>query len=512
MDHQNKDLSGLLTGLDLGYSIAEEDTLLESARIETSAFTDLLNDRVDLIPGTKGSGKSALFRIFVDFLPEHLLRERKVVVAHGVQAPGDPVFHAFADQFSALTEEEFVSFWCIYLVSLAHEHFIKGARYQKFLAGTADEVARFRSACANARIPEIEAKRSLRDVLQWSLHALMRWHPKVRYRPPGEVGEFEVDLFGNPRNEEASGKGEGPSGQSLPTYVNEIKQSLEKVLEASQLSLWLMVDRLDEIFPRRSEVERTALRGLLRAMRYFSSASIRVKVFLRDDMLEQVVGSAEGFTALSHLTARQADTLRWTQDQILAMVVKRFVANDELVAYLGLNREQVEASASYREECFYKIFPSAVFQGPKQSPTIRWICNRCADGRGVITPRDVLDLLIRAKQKQQDGYGADPEGKSGSIIGATAIQYGFEELSKRKRDTYLRAEFPHLWQDIEKFSGGKTEYNEKALQSLLGKDWKAVTEHLWSIGFLGKAEKEGESVFSVPFLYRHGMNLTQGRA
>lgn len=92
MAHLNKDLLGLLQSLDLGYSIAEEDTLLEAARIETSAFNDLVNDRVDLIPGTKGSGKSALFRIFVDFMPLYLLSQRKVVVAHGVQAPGDPVF------------------------------------------------------------------------------------------------------------------------------------------------------------------------------------------------------------------------------------------------------------------------------------------------------------------------------------------------------------------------------------------------------------------------------------
>jgi len=133
MPHQNKVLSTLLHGLNLGSSVAESDTLLEAARIETSAFSDLLSDRVDLIPGTKGSGKSALFRIFVDFLPELLLRERKVVVAHGIQAPGDPVFHAFTDRFSQLSEEEFVSFWCIYLVSLAHEQFIKGARYRQFL-------------------------------------------------------------------------------------------------------------------------------------------------------------------------------------------------------------------------------------------------------------------------------------------------------------------------------------------------------------------------------------------
>ena len=144
-------------------------------------------------------------------------------------------------------------------------------------------------------------------------------------------------------------------------------------------------NRLDEVFPRRSDVERTALRGLLRAMRYFASASIRVKVFLRDDMLEQVVRTSDGFTALTHMTVRRADTLRWTQDQILAMVVKRFFANNELTTYLEINSDQLEASASYRKTCFDKIFPPSVFRGPKQSPTIRWICNRCADGRGVVT-------------------------------------------------------------------------------------------------------------------------------
>jgi hypothetical protein len=196
MPHQNKALSTLLKGLDLGSSVAESDTLLEAARIETSAFSDLLNDRVDLVPGTKGSGKSALFRIFVDFLPELLLRERKVVVAHGIQAPGDPVFHAFIDRFSQLSEEEFVSFWCIYLVSLAHEQFIKGSRYRQFLESAGAEIQRFRVACANAKIPEIQARKSLKDILEWSLHVLTSWRPKFKYRPPDDSGEWELDLFG----------------------------------------------------------------------------------------------------------------------------------------------------------------------------------------------------------------------------------------------------------------------------------------------------------------------------
>ena len=433
------------------------------------------------------------------------------MVAHGVQAPGDPVFHAYSDRFSKLTEEEFISFWCIYLVSLAHEHFIKGQRYREFLDNATAEIEKFRRACVEAKIPEIEARKSLRDILEWSLHVLTSWRPKVKYQPPQDSGEWELDLFGS-RSPSPLEKKDDPSEHSLPKYVNDIKLNLEAVLGASGLSLWLMVDRLDEIFPRRSDVERTALRGLLRAMRYFASASIRVKVFLRDDMLEQVVRTDEGFTALTHVTVRQADTLRWTQDQILAMAVKRFFANGPFAAYVGINHEQLEASAAYRAECFDKVFPPTVFKGTRQSPTIRWIYNRCADGRGVVTPRDVLDLLIRAKQRQQDIYAADPGGTSDWIIGAAAIQHGFEELSKRKRQTYLQAEFPHLWKDIEKFSGGKTDYGASTLQNVLGADWKALAEHLSAIGFFSKGRKKGEEVFSIPFLYRHGMNLTQGKA
>jgi hypothetical protein len=512
MSHKNKAVANLLQALDLGSSVAESDALLESARVETSAFTDLLNDRVDLVPGTKGSGKSALFRIFADFLPDFLLRQHKVVVAHGIQAPGDPVFHAFTDRFSKLSEEEFINFWCIYLVSLAHEHFIKGSRYREYLKDAQAEIAQFRRACVSARIPEITARKSLKEILEWSLHVLKSWRPKVKYSRSDGSGDWEFDLFGS-KTTVPSESSQLPSGEhQLPMYVNDIKATLDSVLAKTGLSLWLMVDRLDEIFPRRSEVEGKALRGLLRAMRYFASGNIRVKVFLRDDMLDQVVKTENGFTALTHVTVRQADTLKWTNDQILAMVVKRFFANKDLSDFLKINRQQIDASASYRELCFYMVFPPTVYRGRKQSPTLRWICNRCADGRGVVTPRDVLDLIIRARQKQHDACAGDPDGTTEWIIGSSAIQYGFEELSKRKKQTYLQAEFPHLWKHIEKFAGGKTEYDETALRGILGSEWKGISADLLAIGFFSKGSKSEKETFSIPFLYRHGLDLTQGKA
>jgi hypothetical protein len=513
MMHKKADLANILPLIDFGSSIAEQDTLLESARVETSVFTDLFNDKVDLVPGTKGSGKSALYRIFVDFLQDYLLDHQKVVVAHGVQHHGDNVFHAYKDEFEKMDENEFVNFWCVYLISLAKERFIRNSRYKDFLKDCLDETKTFYQSCQNARITDFEKQKSLREVLGWTLAAIRSWKPSIKFRPPGEVGEFEFNLFGKEELKTSTNSKNETNEPILAQYAHNIKNNLEAVLKKAGLSLWLMIDRLDEIFPRRSELETCALRGLLRTLRIFESKEIRIKVFLRDDILEQIVSNGHGFTALTHITARQSDTLRWSEDQILTMIVRRLYANEMLLKYLDVDSEQLGASRNYQEECFYKVFPQAVFPGEKQSSTLRWIYNHTADGRGIVTPRDVIDLLTKAKQKQQDEYKSDSSGESNFIIGPTAIKYGLQELSKRKRITFLEAEFPHLWKYIKKFVGERTQYSEDDIRNLFGKNWQKVVEDLISIGVLGtEGRREGTKTFKIPFLYRAGLEIRQGRA
>lgn len=134
------------------------------------------------------------------------------------------------------------------------------------------------------------------------------------------------------------------------------------------------------------------------------------------------------------------------------------------------------------------------------------------DGRGVVTPRDVIELLTRAKQHQQDECDADANGSAEYIVGATATKYGLGELSKRKRDTLLKAEFPHFWDHIKKFEGGRTEYGVRAMQKTLGKEWASVIDDLVGIGLFEEAKRSGLHTFKVPFVYREGLSLTQGRA
>lgn len=503
MKYKNADLHKLLELTDLGADIAEQDTLLESTKIETSVFTDLFYDRVDLIPGTKGSGKSALYRIIVEFLPAMLLKQRKVVVAHGVSHHGDSVFHAFKDKFEKLSEDDFVDFWCIYFVSLAHEQFIKNSTYHEYIQYCDKEIKQFQAACAVAKIPDIKSNKSLKDILDWCLNALHVLKPKIVYKP--DSNEWQATLFGG---QPISTSNDKNSDSVLPIYVSDIKISLEKILKKSNLSIWLMVDRLDEIFPRRSELEKRALRGLLRTTRLFTSPQIRIKIFLRDDIFENIVKTKEGFTALTHVTSRKSDTLRWEENQIFDLILKRMMANQQFREYLHVDSDKFQASAKYRQEIFYKIFPKTVHRGKRQSNTMRWIYTHCQDGNGVVTPRDIIFLITKAKQKQQDLLISNPDGTSESIINSQSILYGHEELSKHKRISFLEAEFPHLWKSIQVFIGGKSQYAESSIKRLLGRNWEIISSDLTSIGVLSK----NKSVYSIPFLYRSGLETTQGLA
>lgn len=508
MAHSKATIAKILQNLDLGASVAEKDNLLESARVETSVFVDLLNDKVDLIPGAKGSGKSALYRIFVEFLPDELLDQRRVVVAHGVKHQGDKVFQTYNKYFGALSEQDFVTFWCVYLISLANEQFIKNPEYASVLDGCDSEIHEFKKACANARIPEFEKPKTFSEIVGWVLQAIKIWRPRLKYKLPNEGGELELNMFGEPLPEAKANRTPG----DLPTYAIGIKETLESALKRADLSLWLMVDKLDELFPRRSELENRALRGLLKTLQIFESPQIRVKVFLRDDILEEVAYSPRGFTALTHITVRKADTLRWDEQTILAMIVKRLFAHSDLCAYLGVDTKRLGQDREYQKTLFYQVFPQTVSGGNRRYATMRWIYNRTMDGNGVVTPRDVINLLTKAIKHQYDECQADRVGQVESIIDAASMRYGLRELSEQKRDTYLKAEFPHQWKFIAKLIGGRTEITERAAQSLFGNTWERIAKDLIALGVL-KVEKkaDGSKTLKVPMCYRHGLKLIQGK-
>jgi hypothetical protein len=132
------------------------------------------------------------------------------------------------------------------------------------------------------------------------------------------------------------------------------------------------------------------------------------------------------------------------------------------------------------------------------------------DGRGTVTPRDVIELITKAKQWQETHCVASQGEECQDVITGAALVYALGAVSKRKRETYLQAEFPHFWPSISKFEGGKSGHAEASVQAMLGADADDIIKGLCAIGFLRRVRRRGAPAYEIPFLYRVGLGIKQG--
>jgi hypothetical protein len=129
------------------------------------------------------------------------------------------------------------------------------------------------------------------------------------------------------------------------------------------------------------------------------------------------------------------------------------------------------------------MFPAHIRKGKNQPPTLEWVYKRCEDGKGIVAPRDVIDLMREAKRSQEMSFTEQPVDQEW-LLPAEAINAGFIEMSKKKKDLFLKAEFKHLSGDIDAFENGKAEYDNTSLEDLLGHCWESKIKVLTSIGFM----------------------------
>ncbi len=84
-----------LVNLDMGNSVAEFDQELERYFIETDTFRALIEDRIDIIVGNKGAGKTAMYKYVARRYTKfpHL---SNVEIITGFNPSGSPIFQSLA--------------------------------------------------------------------------------------------------------------------------------------------------------------------------------------------------------------------------------------------------------------------------------------------------------------------------------------------------------------------------------------------------------------------------------
>ncbi|MDD5431844.1 MAG: hypothetical protein PHO70_02525 [Candidatus Omnitrophica bacterium] len=490
------DVDSLLNSFDLGASTAEKDALLEIARIETQEFSDLYYyDRIDIVKGMKGSGKTALYRLLF-FIRDMMIQKQNLYPIFGVEATGDPIFKLYQKEFEDYSEIEFINFWSLYFIVLVYKLIFNAEQLRRQLLD--DDIKRIDGLLSNMGLKIVksgfdfkEAPMSLIDLFR---NAKKKVGVETKINPITSLPEsFKPILEIEPLAREEISK--------RPLYLTEFKDLIVEILKKNNIRIWIMLDRLDEIFLHRSVTEKYGLRGLLRAAYNFSDPFLRVKIFLREDILDYL--ASDGFAAMTHIADRCSSAMSWSKDDILFLITKRLSSIEHVRNFFGFNSERIDRDKSYREEIFYRLFPPKI----GKSKTFDWLYSCCSDGNDIVTPRDIIDFFKFAKSVQLKNFRSQPEAQE-YLIEEDSFKKALGILSINKKNNFLFAEFNHLKECFLKFENSRVEHDNASLERILGQDCAKRIEELRSIGFLKYIPKS--AVYRIPLIWRKGFNIKQG--
>ena len=486
----------VLRDLRIGADVAENDAQLENYFVETSTFWDVVGDSIDVVLGPKGSGKSAISRRLADAeISINELNDTDIVPAFNLQ--GSVFFRRLAGEVSHIEENEMRAAWTAYIVGLIGNHIL--SNYESSV-----DCAPIRSFLTETGFLFLENRpRSV-----WS-HIVKQLR---KARPSKLQGALTVDQAGLPRIEATAEFGdELPSTSTLGALAVDWEILLEaelQILERLGRRCWLLFDRLDEAFPYDRDLERIALRALLRAHLDISSYGerVRTKLFLRTDLLDRITAK-EGFVNATHLRAHR---IGWDNKTIIDMVARRMVESESVRSAFGIDRSQLGSEQGRLGIC-WAVIPHQI----EGQDVFSWIVQRTSDATGEPNPRNVLTLLREARSRQlQICDRDDPDIVNGQpLIPGPPMRYALKALSTIRLEDTLYAEFNHIRPWIERLRGRFVDYPPAELARALGLNVHSdifanvVADFKYS-GFMRESPNKR---LSIPILYRASLNMQEGR-
>ena len=488
--------SEVLRTVNLGNSVAEYDTRLVDYFVRTAAFTDFVEDRRSIVSGDKGAGKTAIYQ-YVSAERESIPALADVMLVPAFDFGKDPFLYELTTQ-APLTEDEYRSFWKAFLLSLVGNRVLReneGDPISKELRLILDA-----TGLLQADIEAISIFRSIKNKLSpWmrpeEASGILHWNgiPVVEGKIVPSWSQLE-------------------SGREMIPYRDAFEK-IDDLLDISGRRIWVFIDRLDEAFQGSPQHEIPALRGLLRAYLDLLPAGrngrVGVKLFVRNDLFRRII--AGGFVNLTHVNATRYE-LSWEEPDLLNLLVKRLLENNELMDVLGCDPTTVTDDES-RRKLFYTVFPERPVAGANRSETWRWMMTRIADGQGARPPRNLIDLVSLALEEQiaADERNGTTWTPGSELISGEALERGLAKLSRRRVEDTLLAENEGLRDAILAFENGKAEHSKTSLGQVLGEGGAELNVTIRQLEMAGLFEKSG-STWKIPFLYRDGLSITQGKA
>lgn len=479
----------VLRKLNLGNSVAEQDMNLVNYYINTSYVDTFLEDTYDIVKGVKGAGKTAMLVALCNN-PEKYESLQDVKLIQAINIKGDPDFKRAFDELGKddMEIQSLIDSWKIYIINIV---------WKNITSELSGYVELEKYLLKNKLITEKEG------FLAKIIHSFKRKKFKLTntVNTDGsmtqgmELGTDEVEINNEFDN-------------NIIDY-NYIFAAIDDILIKNNKRIWVMMDRLDDAFPDSAQKDILPLKSLLYAFKDICVYDkIKVKIFIRDDIYTNV--TEYGFTSLTHVASKTMTSIEWDRDKLEDLLLERLLFNDTFKQHLQENEISfVNINQEAKRAIFEILFKGQVDVGSNNPDTIGWIINHIKDGLNTYTPRDFIAIIDAAKGFQLEELKRKTNSDSEYyLIGANALRKAYTHISTQKLETQLFAEYPEYREWILKFKNSKAEHNKDTLNKLLGKQWKYRIQKLVKIGFI----EEKQNTWKIPFLYRAGLNITQGRA
>lgn len=466
-----------LSKLSFGGDVAEYEDHLDAYFLRTPAFWAVVQDDADLVLGAKGSGKSALARYLTT--PEADIEAlNDVVVMPAFNLRGSVLFKRLAEEEWETDESTFRELFLALMVGVAGNYLVR----------TFPEVTDINLLRASLR----ECGLLVEDPTITGL-----WRRVMRRLRPKLTAKLDIGATGSQTITGAAEFGDAePEASTLHASRESLEAALEMLysaLERLDLRCWVIFDRLDEAFPENRDLERTALRGLMRAHLDACSygSRFRSKLFLRLDLFERITEEA-GFVNATHLRPLR---ISWDSDAILHMVARRLLESEDDPS----RREQIEGDIDTvhgRRRICRSILPDNV----NNVQSLVWLMLVTVDASREFNPRNVLSLLRFARAEALNIAVREQETQ-GPLIPARALAAAFRQLSVSRLQDTLFSESASARKYIERLRGRVTKFTRNELARQLrvrGDELEAIINELRYVGFL----RLDEDNLVVPPLFR----------
>ncbi|MEQ9235915.1 P-loop ATPase, Sll1717 family [Coleofasciculus sp. E2-BRE-01] len=439
----------------------------------TEDFPRFLSNKNWLIRGAKGTGKSLLFRLFVEQAQkakelahsEVNLSNVKFLAAHGQPRLPGPILESndLASYEQQVGENSWSIFWLNYaLLQLCYS------------------------------IPEL---RSLPELDQQLVELVDQDNP-----PHSPIVKWLVHRTQSP--------------QAWSQAADELR-AIDRWLQENKQVVWLLYDELDAGFGStpKDYVRRKQALGALLAWWLESGTSLRCivpKIFLREDIWNQL-----NFTNKGHYTGRSLQ-LRWDEADLWRLVLRQALTSSATLSQfleqkLGVTVERLNAiELEQLRTSLYPLWGERMGR-TKKAYTYHWVRTRIADGQKNCFPRSLVLLLQEAVKREKD---FSTEYSKEIVLRPKALIDSFPYVSEQRVDEF-RNEYPELQVYLDRLRTERSPIDEERLGEIWKLEDNELTETIRDMieaGILTERSRANDPpprVYAVAELYLYGLNMVR---